>query len=210
MINKDILKNIVIITTIVSLFFTFSFLVGFSNTGTEEIIRTNDGIILLDDSEEGDTGKGLNIEDLINLVQEATSKHFAILQEVLENAPASARKGIERAIEVSSRGSIRAVEALNKVKSSNNKNNGQKNFHIISSSNRGGTIDPKGIQFSQGETISFEITVEEGYTLTWVKVDNKKLEALSSYSFDNVDSNHTIHAHFKKIRNSSNQDTGTD
>ena len=152
----------------------------------------------------------MNIEDLINLVQKATSKHFGILQEVLENAPASARKGIERAIEVSARGSIRAIEALNKIKSSNNKGNGQKNFHIISSYNRGGTIDPKGIQFSQGEIISFEITAEEGYTLAWVKVDNKKLEAISPYSFDNIDSNHTIHAHFKKIKNSTSQGINAD
>ena len=104
----------------------------------------------------------MSIEDLILLVQETTSKHLEILQEALENAPGPARKGIERAIEVSVRGGVRGIEALNKIKNSNNGNkvNGGKNFHIISSCNRGGTIEPKGIQFSQGESVGFIITPE--------------------------------------------------
>lgn len=206
MANKDILKKIIIFMIVVSLFFTFSLLVGFTNNRAKTLERLNEGNILLDDSEESGNGKGLNIEDLISRVQEAISKHFAVLQEVLENAPESAKKGIEWAIEVSSRGSIRAIEALSKVKTSNkdNKDNGLKTFHIISSCNRGGTIEPKGINFSVGESVGFEITADTGYVLVWVKVDNEKLEPVSSYSFDNIDSNHTIHAHFKKIKNSSN------
>jgi len=188
--------------------------VGFNKSRIDTPLRLNNENILLDDGEEngnGDednSGKGLNIEELISLVQEATSKHLAILQEVLANAPESAKKGIERAIGVSTRGSIRAIEALSKIKPSN-KDNSQKTFHIIASCNRGGTIVPKGIQFSQGESVGFEITANEGYTLVWVRVDNEKLEGISSYSFDSIDSNHTIHAHFKKIKNSSNQKSDT-
>jgi len=214
MTNKNIFKKITIVVIIISLFFTFSFLVGFNKSRIDTPLRLNNENILLDDGEEngnGDednSGKGLNIKDLISLVQEATSKHLAILQEVLENAPESAKKGIERAIGVSTRGSIRAIEALSKIKPSN-KDNGQKTFHIIASCNRGGTIVPKGIQFSQGESVVFEFTADEGYTLVWVRVDNEKFEEISSYSFDDVDSNHTIHAHFKKIKNSSNQKSDT-
>ena len=214
MTNKNIFKKITIIIIIISLFFTFSFLVGFNKSRIDTPLRLNNENILLDDGEEngnGDednSGKGLNIEELISLVQEATSKHLAILQEVLANAPESAKKGIERAIGVSTRGSIRAIEALSKIKPSN-KDNSQKTFHIIASCNRGGTIVPKGIQFSQGESVGFEITANEGYTLVWVRVDNEKLEGISSYSFDSIDSNHTIHAHFKKIKNSSNQKSDT-
>ena len=165
----------------------------------------------MDEGENG-SGKGLSIEDLIIFVQEATSKHLAILQEALENAPPSAQKGIERAIKVSMRGSIRAIEALNKIKPSNkdNRDNGQKTFHIISSCNHGGTIEPKGIQFSQGESVGFDLTANAGYTLIWVRVDSEKLEAISSYSFDTIDSNHTIHAHFKKIKNSPTQNNEDD
>ncbi|MBA7508308.1 hypothetical protein ES705_00234 [subsurface metagenome] len=218
MTNKNIFKKITIVVIIISLFFTFSFLVGFNDNRADTTYRLNDESILLDDGEENGNGdengseKGLNIEELISLVQEATSKHFAILQEVLENAPGPAKKGIEWAIAVSIRGSIRAIEALSKIKPSNknNKDNGQKTFHIIASCNRGGTIEPKGIQFSQGESVAFEIIADEEYTLVWVRVDNKKLEGISPYSFDDIDSNHTIHAHFKKIKNSSNQNDDVD
>lgn len=218
MANKNIFKKITIISIIISLFFTFSFLVGFTNSRSETPLRLNNGNIFLDDGEEngnGDednSGKSSSIEDLIILVQEAILKHLAILQEVLENAPEPAKKGIERAIEVSIRGSIRAIEALSKIKPSNkdNEDKGQKTFHIISSCNRGGTIDPKGIQLSQGETVVFEITADDGYTLVWVRVDNEKLEGISSYSFDNIDSNHTIHVHFKKMKNFSDQNDDVD
>ena len=203
---------------IISLFFAFTFLVGFTSSMSETPLRLNDENILLDDGEEngnGDEdnpGKGLSIEDLISLVQEATLKHMAILQEVLEYAPESARKGIERAMEVSTRGHIRAIEALSKIKSSNKdtKDNGQKTFHIISSCNRGGTIDPKGIQFIEGENFTFHFEADDGYTLAWVRVDNEKLDGISSHEFEDIGSNHTIHAHFKKIKNSSDQNDDAD
>ena len=219
MTNKKRFKKIPVIIIIVLLFFTFSFLIGFTNTKSEVPLKVNVDNSPMDDGEEdgngeeGKTGKGLDIEKLILLVQEATSKHMAILQEVLNYAPEAAKGGIMRAMEASTRGSIRAIEALNKIKPSNkdNKDNGLKSFHIISSCNRGGTITPKGIQFSQGESVEFVITADTGYTLLWIRVDNEKLEAVSSYSFDSeVDSNHTIHAHFKKDRGPAEQNDDID
>ena len=210
--NKNILKNIVVITVIVSLFFTFSFLAGFSNSRTKTLKRISYENIFLGDDGVNSSIRGINIEDLISLVQEATSKHLTVLQEVLENAPGPAKKGIERAIEASVRGSLRAIEALSRIKNSNNGNEdkSQKTFHIISSCNRGGTIEPKGIQFNQGESVGFTIIPDEGYELVWVRVDNRKFKAVTSYSFDDVDSNHTIHAHFKKIKSSTNQTDNVD
>lgn len=207
MINKDIFRKIVIITVALSLFFSFSLLVSATDANKAESLKLNNSIIFLDDGDEDSSVRGLSIEDLINLVQEATSKHLTILQEVLENAPEPAKKGIERAIEVSVRGSTKAIKALSKIKVSNKdiEDNGQKTFHIVSSCNRGGTIEPKGIQFSQGESVGFIIAAEEGYELVWVRVDNKKLGAISSYSFDDIGRNHTIHAHFKKVKDSSSQ-----
>jgi hypothetical protein len=211
MINKKLFKNAATIFIIIFLFFSFNLLAGFTQVKTKTPLPSNNGNTFLDDTEENDngdkdkSGKSLNIEGLISLVQEATSKHLEVLQEILENVQGPAKKGIERAIEVSVRGSIRAIEALSNIKNSNkgNKNNGEKTFHIISSCNRGGTIEPKGFQFSEGESIGFTITPEEGYELVWIRVDNEKLETISTYSFDDIDSNHTIHAHFKKIKNSS-------
>lgn len=216
--NKKIFINIAVTTIIVSLSFTFSFLMGFSSRNTETPKRSSDENILLDNGEENGNGeensspRSINIDDLINLVQEATSKHITILQEVLANAPEPAKKGIERALETSMRGSIRAIEALMKIKNpgKDDGDKSQKTFHVISSCNHGGTIDPKGIQLSQGESVGFSIIPEDGYELVWVRVDNKKLEAVSSYSFDDIDRNHTIHAHFKKIKNLSKQTDGVD
>ena len=92
-----ILKKLIIATIIISLFFSFSFLVGFSNSKAEKTLNEiSDENILMDDGkedgngEEG-SGKGLNIEDLINLVQEATERHLAILQEVLEKGSRSSK-----------------------------------------------------------------------------------------------------------------------
>lgn len=214
MTDKKRFKKIPIIIIIIFLFFTFSFLIGSTNTRAEIPLKLNDENILMDDGEEnGDgeeekTGKGLNIEELILLVQEATSKHLAILQEVLDYAPESAKGSILWAMEANTRVNVKVIKALNKIKPSNkdnkdNENKGQKTFHIISSCNRGGTITPKGIQFSQGESVGFEIIADTGYTLLWVRVDNKKVDAVSSYSFDSLaNSNHTIHAHFKKDKGS--------
>lgn len=206
MINSKALKKIAIILIIISLFLTFSVLVAFSDNKAKTIEKKGEEHSPLDDGEDNGSGKNPNIEDLILLVQETTSKHLEILTEALENAPEPAKKGIERAIKVSVRGGVRAIEVLNRIKNSDNGNkvNSGKTFHIISSCNRGGIIEPKGIQFSQGESVGFIILPEEGYELVWIRVDNKKLEAISDYSFDDIDSNHTIHAHFKKIRNSSN------
>ena len=207
MIKKNIFKKISIIVIIVSLFFTFSFLVGFNSSKAETPLnKIPNENILMDDGEENGNGeeegfgKGLNIEDLINLIQKATTKHLAILQEVLGRAPEAAKGGIQRAIEVSIRGSIRAIEAVSKIKpsSEDNGNNGLKTFHIIASCNRGGTIEPKGIQFIEGGSFTFKITADDEYTLVWVRVDNEKQEGITSYTFDDVDANHTIHAHFKK------------
>ncbi len=222
MTNKKRFKKISITIIIIFLFFTFSFLIGSTNTRAEIPLKLNDENMILDGEKNGDgeeektIGKGLNIEELILLVQEATSKHLAILQEVLDYAPEAAKGSIWRAMEASTRGNVKVIKALNKIKSSNkdnkdNEDKGQKTFHIISSCNRGGTITPKGIQFSQGESIGFEIITDTGYTLLWIRVDNKKVEAVSSYSFDDgVERNHTIHAHFKKDKGSTKQNDDID
>ena len=73
-------------------------------------------------------------------------------------------------------------------------------MHIIASCNRGGTIDPKGIKFFEGGSFTFHFEADDGYTLAWVRVDNEKLDGITSHEFEDIGSNHTIHAHFKKIR----------
>ena len=76
-------------------------------------------------------------------------------------------------------------------------------FHITSSCNHGGTISLKGNQpVKKGDSITFTITVNSGYKLVWLRVDNVKNKnyASNTYTFTDVGKNHTIQAHFKKIK----------
>jgi len=83
-------------------------------------------------------------------------------------------------------------------------NKGLDIFHITSSCNHGGTISLKGNQsVKKGDSITFIITVNSGYKLEWLRVDNvkdKNYDAANTYTFTDVEKNHTIHAHFKKIK----------
>ena len=102
-------------------------------------------------------------------------------------------------------------QELNKEKTSdenedlkNEENEGLNIFHITSSSNHGGTILPKGNQLVKiGDPIIFTITANPGYKLEWLRVDNVKnynYDTSKTYTFTGDGKNHTIHAHFKKIK----------
>jgi len=81
------------------------------------------------------------------------------------------------------------------------KDKGSKIFHITSSCNHGGSISPKGSQdITEGGSIAFSCTAYEDYILIYLRVDNEKIEGIASYTFTDIDSNHTIHAMFKKIK----------
>ena len=76
-------------------------------------------------------------------------------------------------------------------------------FHITANCNHGGTILLKGNQsVKKGDSINFTITANPGYKLEWLRVDNIKYYDRTSYKFTGDGKNHTIHAHFKKIKQS--------
>jgi len=94
-------------------------------------------------------------------------------------------------------------DTINKGNNKQELNKGLDIFHITSSCNHGGTISLKGNQLvNKGDSITFTITVNSGYKLVWLRVDNVKNYnyASTTYTFTNVEKNHTIHAHFKKIK----------
>ena len=95
-----------------------------------------------------------------------------------------------------------------KDKGDKDKDKDLKTFHITANCNDGGSISPKGSQeITEGGSITFTCAADEGYNLIWLRVDNEKIEGINSYTFDSVDSNHTIHAQFKKTESSDeNQD----
>jgi hypothetical protein len=72
-----------------------------------------------------------------------------------------------------------------------------KNYTITASAGSGGSISPSGtVYVSSGGNQSFTITPASGYTIYRVTVDGVSVGAVSSYTFSNVTSNHTISASF--------------
>ena len=72
-------------------------------------------------------------------------------------------------------------------------------YTIVSSAEEGGKISPFGETLvNEGESQEYTITAEEGYILADVQVDGESVGAVSSYIFEDVKSDHTIKALFRK------------
>lgn len=75
----------------------------------EELSSTEEEITLAEQ-------KGKQVEDVVSLVNEMTSKHIAVLQNVFEKVPDTAKPTIRKAIEVSQKGKDFATNTLKEVK----------------------------------------------------------------------------------------------
>jgi hypothetical protein len=76
---------------------------------------------------------------------------------------------------------------------------GGNTFTITASAGSGGSISPSGaVQVSQGNSQSFSITANSGFSISSVTVDGANQGAISSYTFSNVQANHTISAAFSQ------------
>jgi len=72
-------------------------------------------------------------------------------------------------------------------------------FTITASSGVGGTITPTDtITVNYGNSKTFTITPNQGYKIKDVLVDGKSVGTVSTYTFTNITSNHTIEATFEK------------
>jgi ABC-type transporter MlaC component len=70
-------------------------------------------------------------------------------------------------------------------------------YTITATAAANGSISPSGdITVVYGENQSFTITAANGYHITDVLIDGSSVGAVSSYEFQNVTGNHTIHASF--------------
>ena len=71
-------------------------------------------------------------------------------------------------------------------------------FTITASAGTWGSITPSGtVTVNQGANQSFAITPSSGYTVSSVTVDGANQGAINSYTFSNVQANHTISATFQ-------------
>ena len=74
----------------------------------------------------------------------------------------------------------------------------------------GGTISSPGANsVTQGQSITFTITASAGYSIADVTVDGASQGAISSYTFDNVQADHTIVASFSGVTNTITATAGT-
>ena len=72
-------------------------------------------------------------------------------------------------------------------------------YTISASSGTGGSISPSGtVTINYGDSKMFTITPNSGYKISNVKVDGVSKGTISSYTFTNITSNHTIEATFEK------------
>ena len=70
---------------------------------------------------------------------------------------------------------------------------------ITATADEHGKIDPEGtVTVPKGESKTFTITPDSGYYIKDVLVDGKSVGAVSTYTFENVVDNHTIHATFAR------------
>jgi hypothetical protein len=74
---------------------------------------------------------------------------------------------------------------------------GTTSFTITASAGANGTISPSGaVAVTQGTSKTFTITPNSGYHVSGVTVDGGSVGAVTSYTFSNVQANHTIAASF--------------
>jgi hypothetical protein len=74
------------------------------------------------------------------------------------------------------------------------------NFTIAASAGSGGSINPSGnVLVSQGGNQSFTITPNSGFNVSSVTVDGANQGAITSFTFSNVQANHTISAAFAPV-----------
>ena len=75
-------------------------------------------------------------------------------------------------------------------------------YTIDASAGANGTISPNGsVTVAAGAEKTFTITADAGYHISDVTVDGKSVGAVSSYTFEDVMTNHTIRATFAKNSN---------
>jgi len=73
-------------------------------------------------------------------------------------------------------------------------------YTITSSTGTGGTITPLGeVRVNQGTTQTYMIAANIGYQISAVTVDNVSIGPVSSYTFNDINANHTIMATFTPV-----------
>lgn len=73
-------------------------------------------------------------------------------------------------------------------------------YTITVTAGANGAISPQTTTFNKGSDQTFSITADEGYTIKNVVVDGENQGGITSYSFTNIQANHTISAEFEETQ----------
>lgn len=72
-------------------------------------------------------------------------------------------------------------------------------YQITVTAGMGGSVSPKGlVLIKEGESETFVIAANEGYITFEVKVDGEDVGPVEEYTFEDVDSDHTLYVIFKE------------
>ena len=75
----------------------------------------------------------------------------------------------------------------------------KKEYTVTVTCGAGGSVSPSGNQkVAEGGSLSFTITPKDGYEVATLVIDGTTVLPLTSYSFMNVDSNHTLYVTFRE------------
>lgn len=86
---------------------------------------------------------------------------------------------------------------LKKQSTTSSTNNSSHKYTITATADKGGEISPSGsVKVAKGNDKTFTITANDGYTIADVLVDGKSVGAVSTYTFEDVRTSHTIAASF--------------
>ncbi len=185
------LKNLLVFITVLCLVFTLGFLTGCSDgengsTGIRDIVKA--------------LGLGTPSVEYDLVISELNADNFGAKKgepegnEDGDDIEADEDKEIETAEEEDIDGAKVKKDA----------------YHIIANSNNGGSITGDGAiktgksNFSVpiGTSISFTVIADEGYYIEYIRIGNGKTYYVNMMSYDisilSVETNSTIHAHFKK------------
>ena len=73
-------------------------------------------------------------------------------------------------------------------------------YVITVTAGKGGSVSPRGREtVEEGQSATFSITPDEGYEVREVKVDGEDVGAVTTYTFTDVQENHTLYAVFQPL-----------
>ncbi len=84
-------------------------------------------------------------------------------------------------------------------------------YEVSLSAGDGGSIDPSGtISVTEGDSLTFNVSADDGYEIADVVVDGDSVGAVSSYTIDSLSADTVVEASFEAVEEDDDEDDGED